>query len=189
MAMRRDRRSQPRHQERSEFDRKLLDVRRVARVVAGGRRFSFRATVVIGNRRGKVGVGVAKGPDVSIAQEKAVARARKGIILVPITKDGSIAHEVRAKYAAARVILRPRPVGSGIIAGGSVRAVVELAGITNLSGKIVSRTPNKLTNAMATLEALAELTKGGVVRPPQAARPVETPPEIISQSTIEPASE
>src|SRR3989338_2958333 len=188
MAMRRDRRSQPRHQERSEFDRKLLDVRRVARVVAGGRRFSFRATVVIGNRRGKVGVGVAKGQDVSIAQEKAVARARKGIILVPITKDGSIAHEVRAKYAAAGVILRPRPVGSGIIAGGAVRAVVELAGITNCSGKIVSRTPNKLTNAMATLEALAELTKGRAVRSPAAARPDETPTQTTPPPAGEPAS-
>lgn len=173
MIMRRDRRSQPRNQERSEFDRKLLDVRRVARVVAGGRRFSFRATVVIGNRRGKVGVGVAKGQDVSIAQEKAVARARKQMIIVPITKDGSIAHEVHAKYAAARVILRPRPAGSGIIAGGSVRAVAELAGITNLSAKIVSRTPNKLTNAMATLEALTELTRTRSLRPVAPAKPAD----------------
>ena len=173
MAMRRDRRSQPRREERSEFDRKLLDVRRVARVVAGGRRFSFRATVVIGNRRGKVGVGVAKGQDVSIAQEKAVARAKKHILVVPITKEGSIAHEVRAKYAAARVILRPRPAGSGIIAGGSVRAVVELAGITNLSGKIVSRTPNKLTNAMATLAALTELARSKTIRAPAPDRTVE----------------
>ena len=157
MPRRDQRRSGGRERERSEYDRKLLDVRRVARVVAGGRRFSFRTTVVIGNRKGKVGVGVAKGPDVSVATEKAVARAKKSLIVVPITPAGSIAHEVHAKFSAARVLLRPRPAGSGIVAGGSVRAVVELAGITNISSKILSRTPNKLTNAMATLEALKEL--------------------------------
>ncbi|OHA08968.1 MAG: hypothetical protein A3B37_02990 [Candidatus Sungbacteria bacterium RIFCSPLOWO2_01_FULL_59_16] len=143
--------------ERSEYEQKLLDVRRVARVMAGGRRFSFRATIVIGNRRGKVGVAVAKGPDVTIATEKAVARAKKHLLVVPITPSGSIAHEIRAKYAAARVFLWPRPAGSGIVAGGSVRAVVELAGIANISAKILSRSSNKLTNAMATLEALKQL--------------------------------
>lgn len=143
--------------ERSEFEKQLLDVRRVARVVAGGRRFSFRTIVVIGNRRGKVGLGIAKGPDVTIASEKAFARAKKNLIVVPITPAGSIAHEVRAKYGAGRVLLRPRSAGSGIVAGSSVRAVVELAGISNISSKILSRTPNKLTNAMATLEALKQL--------------------------------
>lgn len=143
--------------ERSEFDRKLLDVRRVARVMAGGRRFSFRATVVIGNRRGKVGIGVAKGPDVTSAADKAVARAKKHLFVVPITPAGSIAHEVKAKFSAAVVLLKPRSEGSGIVAGGAVRAVVELAGISNISSKILSRTPNKLTNAMATLEALKQL--------------------------------
>lgn len=143
--------------ERSEFDQKLLDVRRVARVMAGGRRFSFRVTIVVGNRRGKVAVAVAKGADVAAAIEKAVSRAKKRFLTVPITPWGSIGHEVRAKYGAARVLLRPRPAGSGIVAGGAVRAVAELAGITNISSKILSRTPNKLTNAMATLEALKQL--------------------------------
>lgn len=159
MPRRDQRRSNRGERERSEFDRKLLDVRRVARVVAGGRRFSFRTTVVIGNRRGKVGVGVAKGPDVTIATEKAVNRARKNLVSVPITPAGSIAHEVTAKFSAARVLLRPRASGSGIVAGGSVRAVVELAGISNISSKILSRTPNKLTNALATLEALKALSE------------------------------
>ncbi len=143
--------------ERSEFDQKLLDVRRVARVVAGGRRFSFRVTVVVGNRKGKVAVAVAKGADVTSAIEKAVSRAKKSFIIVPITPQGSIGHEVRAKYGAARVLLWPRPAGSGIVAGGAVRAVAELAGITNISSKILSRTSNKLTNAMAALEALKQL--------------------------------
>lgn len=149
-----------RERERSEYDRKLLDVRRVARVVAGGRRFSFRATVVIGNRKGRVGVGVAKGPDVAAASEKAASRAKKNLIVVSVTPTGSIAHEVRGKFSAADVLLMPRPVGSGIVAGGSVRAVVELAGISNISSKILSRSPNKLTNAMATLEALKSLKAG-----------------------------
>lgn len=158
MAQRSRRVSQPRGRERSEYDQKLLDVRRVARVVAGGRRFSFRVTVVIGNRNGKVGVGVAKGPDVAVATEKAVVRAKKRLITVPVMPSRSIAHEVRAKFAAARVLLWPRPAGSGIVAGGAVRAVVELAGIANISSKILSRTSNKLTNAMAALEALKQLT-------------------------------
>lgn len=154
---RRDRRTGRGSFEKSEFDRKLLDVRRVARVVAGGRRFSFRTTVVIGNRKGKVGIGVAKGPDVTQAADKAVMRAKKHLVAVPITASGSIAHEVKAKFSSAVVLLRPRSVGSGIVAGGAVRAVVELAGIANISSKIISRTPNKLTNAMATLEALKQL--------------------------------
>lgn len=143
--------------ERSEFDRRVLDIRRVARVVAGGRRFSFRATIVIGNRKGRVGVGIAKGKDVSAATEKAVHQAKKSLISVPITPAGSIAHEVRAKFSAAVVLLKPRPAGSGIVAGGAVRAVTELAGITNISSKVLSRTPNKLTNARATIEALKQL--------------------------------
>lgn len=143
--------------ERPEFDHRLLDIRRVARVMAGGRRFSFRVTVVVGNHKGKVSVAVAKGTDVASAVEKAVARARKSMVTVPITASGSIAHEVRAKFSAARVLLRPRPAGSGLVVGGAVRAVVELAGITNVSSKVLSRTPNKLTNAMATLEALRQL--------------------------------
>lgn len=150
-------RSRSPERERSEYDQKLLDVRRVARVVAGGRRFSFRVTVVIGNRRGKIAVAVAKGADVATAIEKAVSRAKKHLITIPITPAGSIGHEVRAKYGAARVLLWPRPAGSGIVAGGAVRAVVELAGIGSISSKILSRTPNKLTNAMATLEALRQL--------------------------------
>lgn len=158
MPRRSSRRSGGGERVRSEFEHRLLDVRRVARVVAGGRRFSFRATVVVGNRKGRVAVSSAKGVDVSTAVDKAVARARKHLVTIPVTTDGSIAHEVRAKYGAARVLLRPRPTGSGIVAGGAVRAVVELAGIANISTKILSRTPNKLTNAMAALAALSDLS-------------------------------
>ena len=143
--------------EKSEYDHKVLDIRRVARVMAGGRRFSFRATVVIGNRRGKVGVGVAKGGDVAQAVDKATHKAQKRLVVIPLTKYGSIPHRVLAKFSSARVLLKPAPEGSGIIAGGAVRAVADLAGIRNLSSKILSRSPNKLNNARAALAALASL--------------------------------
>ncbi len=144
--------------EKSEYEQKLLDVARVVRVVAGGRRFRFRAVMVIGDRGGKVGVGVSKGQDVSLAVEKAVARARKSIIKVPII-NGTIPHQVEAKFSTARVILKPAAKGRGIVAGGAVRVVCDLAGIENLSGKIVGKTRNKLNNARATIKALESLEK------------------------------
>lgn len=139
-----------------QYEEKLLDLRRVTRVVAGGKRFSFRATLVVGNRAGMVGIGVAKGKDVSEAIVKAKTQAMKKLIKVPIIND-TIPHEVRAKYCAARVVLKPAQRGHGIVAGGAVRAVCELAGIKDLSAKILSRTPNKLSNAMATLSALKKI--------------------------------
>lgn len=147
------------------LDQKVLDVRRVARVVAGGKRFSFRATVVIGNRAGKVGVGVSKGKDVSQAIEKAVNQAKKYMIEVPIV-GGTIPHEVWAKHSSARVLLKPAKRGRGIIAGSSVRAVLALSGIKDITAKILGRTPNKLTNAMATIEALKKLKKIEITRLP-----------------------
>lgn len=132
-------------------------MRRVARVVKGGRRFSFRATVVIGNRRGKVGIGIAKGADVKRAVEKAVHHAKKNFVEVRTTKNGTIPYAVIAKYASAKVLLKPAPPGSGIIAGGPVRTVCSLAGIENISAKILGRTVNKLNNARATMEALKQL--------------------------------
>ena len=142
--------------QKTEYEQKLLDVARVVRVMAGGRRFRFRVTVVIGNKKGKVGVGVAKGQDVTLAVEKAVAKAKKNIITIPLSK-GTIAHQVEAKYNTAKVLLKPSPVGKGLVAGGAVRVVCELAGIENIMGKIISRTKNKLNNAKATIKALQAL--------------------------------
>jgi len=139
-----------------EYDQKLLDVARVVRVMAGGRRFRFRVTIVIGNKNGKVGVGVAKGSDVSIAVEKAVSDAKKHLIKVKIV-NGTIPHQVEAKFGTARVLLKPGAKGRGIVAGGAVRAVCYLAGIENLSGKILGKTKNKLNNARATIKALEQL--------------------------------
>ncbi len=158
MAIKKDRKKGKRgRRQKPEFDQQLLDLARVTRVVKGGRRFRFRATMVIGNRKGKVGVGVSKGADVSIAIQKAVADAKKNMIDVNL--DGkTIAHDVRQKLASARVLLRPAKEGRGIIAGGAVRTVVELAGIKDVVSKSYG-TSNKLNVARATVEALKSLKK------------------------------
>lgn len=142
--------------EKSEFDQKVLDIRRVTRVVAGGKRFRFRATVVLGDHKSRVGVGVDKGADTSESIEKAARAAKKNLIVVPI-KNGTIPYEVSGKFSSARVILKPASEGRGIVAGGPVRSVVNMAGITNISSKILGTTTNKLNNARATIEALKKL--------------------------------
>lgn len=149
----------PRRPERArpEFDQKILALRRVARVVAGGRRFSFAVALVAGNRRGQVGVGTGKAGDTSLAVEKAFRDARKHMIVVPLTdKNSSIAHDVSAKYASSVVSLMPAR-GRGLVAGGAVRTVLEYAGITDVTSKILSRSKNNLNNARATLKALGRL--------------------------------
>lgn len=139
---------------KTEFREKVLDIRRVTRVVAGGKRFRFRATVAIGDGQGKVGVGLAKGLDVAQAVEKARREAQKNLIAVNLKDNRTILYEVEAKYSAARVRLKPAGPGHGLIAGGACRTVLELTGIKDISAKILGRTVNKLTNAMATIEAL-----------------------------------
>jgi small subunit ribosomal protein S5 len=146
-------------QKKSEFDDKVLEVRRVTRVVAGGKRFSFRATIVVGDKKGRIGVGVAKGLDVAAAVQKAKHQAIKNIVSIELKDRRTITHDVEAKYSAARVLLKPTRPGNGLIAGGSCRAILELSGIKDISAKILGRTTNKLTNAMATLEALKKLKK------------------------------
>ena len=141
--------------EKPEFEQKLLDLRRVTRVVKGGRRFRFRATVVAGNRRGKVGVGVSKGSDVTDAISKAYAAATKSMIEVPL-RDGTIPHDIAMKLGSAKVILKPAKEGRGLIAGGAVRTIVDLAGISDITSKSLG-TSNKLNVARVTLLALASL--------------------------------
>ncbi len=143
---------------KSEFDDKVLEIRRVTRVVAGGKRFSFRATVVVGDKKGRVGIGIAKGVDVSAAVQKAKNQAEKKVIRVELKEGRTIPFDVEAKYSAARVRLKPAKEGHGLIAGGSIRAVLELLGVKDISAKILGRTTNKLTNAMATLEAVKKIT-------------------------------
>lgn len=145
-------------QEKSEFDQKVLDIRRVTRVVAGGKRFRFRATVVLGDHKGRVGVGIDKGADTSESIEKAARAAKKSLITVPI-KNNSISHEVVGKFGSARVLIKPAREGHGIVAGGPVRIILNLAGVSNISSKILGTTTNKLNNARAAIEALKKLKK------------------------------
>lgn len=141
---------------KSEFKEKVLDLRRVTRVVAGGKRFRFRATVIIGDEKGKVGVGIAKGLDVSQAVDKSKSLAKKRLITIPLW-DRTIPYEVEAKFSAAKVIIKPARKGHGLKAGGAVRQVLLLAGVRDATAKCLGRTKNKLTNAMAAIEALKKL--------------------------------
>lgn len=143
--------------EKPEFEQKLVDIARVTRVVAGGRRFRFRACIVLGNKKGKVGMGMAKGADVTGAIEKAVKRAKKHFVQAPIIND-TIPHQIKVKYAAAKVLLKPASPGTGIIAGGAVRAVCELAGIKNVVSKMLG-SANKVSNVQAVLLAFKKLKK------------------------------
>ena len=144
--------------EKPEFDEKVLDLARVTRVVAGGKRFRFRAVVAIGDRKGKVGLGVAKGGDVAQAVQKGAYQAKRNLIEVPIT-NGTIPREILVKFNSAVVFLKPAPSGRGINAGGAVRVISELAGISDIIGKTLSRSTNKLNTARATVQAFRELAK------------------------------
>lgn len=141
---------------RQEFDNKIISVRRVTRVVSGGRRFSFSIATVVGDRKGKVGVGIGKASDTPIAIDKATRAAKKAMVKVTLTPKNSIAHPVEAKYSSARVSIMPAP-GKGVIAGSAVRTVLELAGIKEVSSRIFSRSKNKLNIARAAIKALGEL--------------------------------
>jgi small subunit ribosomal protein S5 len=139
----------------SDYEEKNLEIARVTRVTKGGKRMRFRALTVIGNRKGRVGFGLAKGADVALATSKATTQARKALITVPLSKD-TIPHAVEAKFAAARVLLKPAPKGTGIKAGGAVRVVLELAGVPNVVSKILGSS-NKINNVKATFMALKKL--------------------------------
>ncbi|HCI05205.1 MAG: Ribosomal protein S5 [Parcubacteria group bacterium GW2011_GWC1_45_9] len=147
----------------SEWKQKLLELRRVTRVVAGGKRMSFRVVMVIGDLKGRVGVGVAKGKDVALATEKAIFQAKKAIFQVPI-ENGTVPHQVEAKHSSARIIIKPAKKGRGLIAGGAARVVLAFAGYKDVTTKNLGRTTNQLTNAVATINALKKL-KHGVNQP------------------------
>lgn len=151
-APRRDSRTKP------EFDQKIVSMRRVTRVVAGGRRFRFSVCVVAGNRKGVVGVGQGKAGDTPLAIEKAYRDARKNMITVNTTKGMSIPHDTEAKFAASRVKIMPAK-GKGILAGSSVRTVLELAGLKEVGAKLLSRSKNSANNAYAAVAALDKLKR------------------------------
>lgn len=143
---------------RSEFNQKMLGIRRVARVMAGGRRFNFSVCMVLGDKKGRVGVGLGKAADTAAAIDKASRHAKKNMITVDLTKTNSIKHDITAKYAASIVEIRPSP-GRGLVAGSAVRAVLELAGVTDVTAKMLSRSHNSINNARAAIAALEQIAK------------------------------
>ena len=142
-------------QPKDEFEQRIVDLARVTRVMAGGKRMRFRACVAVGDRKGRVGVGLAKGQDVAVAVNKAVRQAKKHLITVATVND-TIPHEVRCKYASADVLMRPARQGRGLIAGGAVRTVLELAGVPNIVAKM-NGSRNKVNNVAAVMKALQML--------------------------------
>lgn len=143
---------------RSEFEQKIIAIRRVTRVAAGGRRFTFSVAIVVGDKKGRVGVGTGKAGDTSLAIDKAARIAKKNAIRVSTTSDMSIPHEVQAKYCSGVVKMMPAK-GRGIIAGSAVRDIIILAGLKDINAKILSGSKNKLNIAQATIKALSTLKK------------------------------
>ncbi len=158
MAFSRDRQNRrgPRTEKKDEFESKLLELSRVSRMTAGGRRFRFRAVMIAGDQKGRVGLGVGKGLDVAKSVEKAIRAAKNNLIKVPIVNE-TIPHQVEAKFSAAVILLKPQKKGRGLVAGGTVRVICSLAGVKNISSKVLGKTGNKFNNAKATLKALSQL--------------------------------
>ncbi|HTL39250.1 MAG TPA: 30S ribosomal protein S5 [Methylomirabilota bacterium] len=140
---------------KKDFEQKIVEIKRVTRVVAGGKRMRFRALVVIGDKKGKVGIGLRKGTDVSEAVNKAVNAAKKIMVPVNIVND-TIPHEIKFKYKSSVVFLKPAQPGTGVIAGGSIRQVLDLVGVKNVLSKMLGSS-NKVNNVMATYLALTKL--------------------------------
>lgn len=151
---RRDDRNQAPREEK-QFEETVISIDRVARVVKGGRRFRFKALVVVGDRKNKLGVGVAKGTDVQMAVTKATDVAKKSMVTVPVV-NGTIPHEIEVKLDGARVLLKPASPGTGVVAGGVIRSVVNVIGITDMLSKSLGST-NKVNIAYATIDALKKL--------------------------------
>lgn len=141
--------------ERSEFDQKVVEVKRVTRVVAGGKRMRFRALVVVGDHKGRVGVGLKKGADVSESVNKAVNSAKKNLITLPLTNE-TLPHEISVKYKSSKLMFKPARPGTGVIAGGAVRSVMELAGIKNVVCKMLGSN-NKVNNVKAVFAAFKKM--------------------------------
>jgi small subunit ribosomal protein S5 len=140
-----------------EFDQKILNIRRVTRVVAGGRRFSFSVALVAGDKKGSIGLGLGKAGDTALAINKAVRNAKKNMVRLNLTKTMSIPHELSAKFSSSQVVLMPNR-GRGLVAGSVVRDIVKLSGMKDITGKILSKSKNKLNNAKAVLSALSVIS-------------------------------
>ncbi|HEV7424686.1 MAG TPA: 30S ribosomal protein S5 [Candidatus Paceibacterota bacterium] len=140
-----------------EFDQKIINIRRVTRVVAGGRRFSFSVALVAGDKKGSIGLGLGKAGDTALAINKGLRNAKKNMIRLNLTKTMSIPHELSAKFSSSYIKLLPNK-GRGLVAGSVIRDIVKLSGMKDVTGKIISNSKNKLNNAKAVMAALASIS-------------------------------
>lgn len=143
----------PTERVKPEFDQKMISIRRVTRVMAGGRRFSFSVTMLLGDRNGNIGIGMGKSPDTALAIQKAVREARNSMVTIKRTDEFSIPHESKAKYASSQIMLFPNG-SKGLVAGSVVRDMLDFAGIKNITAKVLTRSRNPLNNAKAVMKAL-----------------------------------
>lgn len=168
-----------------EFDTKMIDIRRVTRVAAGGRRFTFSVAVVSGDKKGRVGVGLGKSIDTTSAIDKATRNAKKHMIKVNLTPSGSIPHSVYSKYSSARVEMMPVK-GRGLVAGSAIRNVLVLAGVKDVVAKLRSPSKNKLNIARAAVDALGQLSRHA--RPGAKVAPVAVAEKVEKAALISPSS-
>lgn len=140
-----------------EFDQKILNIRRVTRVVAGGRRFSFSVALIAGDKKGAIGLGLGKAGDTALAINKALRNAKKNMIKLKLTKTMSLPHNLSAKFSSSKVVLMPNK-GRGLVAGSVIRDIINLSGIKDVTGKIISNSKNKLNNAKAVMSALSDIS-------------------------------
>jgi small subunit ribosomal protein S5 len=148
--------------EEKEFESKTVELSRVTRVTKGGKRMRFRSLILIGDKKGRIGYGVAKGADVAISISKSTRKAKKNLMAIPLLNE-TIPYEVDAKFGAAKVLIKPAPRGAGIKAGGALRLVLELAGVPNAVGKLLG-SKNKINNIKATFEALKKLRVEKIIK-------------------------
>ncbi len=164
-----------------EFDQKILNIRRVTRVVAGGRRFSFSVALVAGDRKGSIGLGLGKAGDTSLAINKALRNAKKNMVRLKLNKNMSLPFEIKSKFSSSKVMIMPNK-GRGLVAGSVIRDIIKLAGVRDVTGKILGGTKNKLNNAKAVMEALSMISV-------KYSKPVETVVINNKEEAVVPASE
>ncbi|MFA6324642.1 MAG: 30S ribosomal protein S5 [Candidatus Paceibacterota bacterium] len=165
-----------------EFEQKIINIRRVTRVVAGGRRFSFSVALVAGDKKGSIGLGLGKAGDTSLAINKALRNAKKNMVKIKLTKTMSIPHEISAKFSSSYIVLMPNK-GRGLVVGSAVRDIIKLAGIKDITGKILSGSKNKLNNAKTVMLAFSQISSKYVKAEPEAT--VIAGKEVLSGKEVE----
>ncbi len=157
-----------------EFDQKILNIRRVTRVVAGGRRFSFSVALIAGDKKGAIGLGLGKAGDTALAINKALRNAKKNMIKLKLTKTMSLPHNLSAKFSSSKIVLMPNK-GRGLVAGSVIRDIINLSGIKDVTGKIISNSKNKLNNAKAVISALSDISSKYTKTVESTSLPVDVP--------------